>query len=225
MGRGQAGKRESAEKIWVLGAGKFGLRAALMMRKELPAAAITLVDSRQLTTVPAEIECVCADAVDWLVEHLTPDTDVAAIIPAVPLHLAAEWLKRKIMLARGAVSTVEITAATVQGFPNPCRLSPSQLAVSHADFLCPENCAEPEGLCTVTGQDRPAPLYRLLERTGCGNYTPLIVRSRQFGPGVGGYAPADLWELYRRARALRNIPLLIGTACKCHGIIDGLRTG
>ncbi len=33
MGMGQAAKMTSVQNVWVLGAGKFGLRAALIMQK------------------------------------------------------------------------------------------------------------------------------------------------------------------------------------------------
>ncbi|MGW8194439.1 MAG: potassium transporter [Desulforhopalus sp.] len=220
-----AAKVSPVERIWVLGAGRFGLRAAMLLHQKIPQGAITLVDSRPLAEAPADVEFVCGDAVDWLVEHLVDDSVETWIIPAVPFHLAAEWLKRKIIVAGKSVLPVAISAATANRFPNPYRLGPSQLALSHADFLCPENCPEPEKFCTFTGQPRPEPLYRLLDTAAGDGFTPLVLRSRQFGAGVGGYLPADLLDLYNRAVSLPGAKLLVGTACSCHGIIDGLRIG
>jgi hypothetical protein len=37
-----------------------------------------------------------------------------------------------------------------------------QVFISHADFICPDNCPEPKDKCTVTGKPRPKDLFRLL---------------------------------------------------------------
>ncbi len=85
--------------------------------------------------MPAGIAFVCAEAVDWLVEHLVPDTVVTKIIPAIPHHLAVEWLKRKISLARGMVSEVEITAEMLEGFSTRTAPQSRSAGVVPADFL------------------------------------------------------------------------------------------
>lgn len=212
----------TGEEVWILGGGRFGRHAVEMIQKQTSTAAITVVDRQVIHELPSAVEFVHGDAVAWLVEHLAEDTAAGKIIPAVPVHLLAEWLKRKILSAGGGVHSVEIAEGLLKNFPNPYRLNPSQLAVSHADFLCPSSCIEPEEVCTYTQQPRPTPLYDFLQKQPCGDFTPLIVRSRQFGSGVGGYYSEDFWDLLKRVVSLPKIPLLIGTACKCHGIVDGL---
>lgn len=214
----------AAAQVWILGGGRFGRQAMNVMRRQPFPAALTLVDTREVAGLPSGLEVVRGDAVDWLVDHLPEASGTVWIIPAVPVHLAVEWLKRSIVSAGGTVQPVAMQETMLQFFPHPYRLASSQLAVSHADFLCPPNCMEPEELCTYTKKPRPEPLYSLLQRVG-GGFTPVIVRSRQFGSGVGGYFPEDLQMLYKRAVSQPNIPLLIGTACKCHGIVDGLMVG
>jgi hypothetical protein len=214
---GSAGK-----EVWILGGGRFGRQAAEVLQKKVPGAAITVVDKEVIAGLPGNIDFVQAEAVEWLVEHLAGDSAGIKIVPAIPVHLIAEWLKRKISSAGSVVESVEIADELLKNFPNPYRLSPSQLAVSHADFLCPPTCVEPEDVCTYTREPRPAPLYEVLQKQPCGKFTPVIIRSHQFGGGVGGYYPDDFRQLHERVVLLPKIPLLIGTACKCHGIVDGL---
>lgn len=219
------GKQESSassdETVWVLGGGQFGQRAVDLLRKAAPTVDLVVIDQQPLSHLPAGIKCVRADGVAWLVEHFVRQTRVGKIIPAIPRHLAAEWLKRKLAEEGADVRAVDIPEDLLLRFPHPMRLSPSQIVMSHADFICPPNCAEPDELCSYTRQPRPTPLHHLLETMDCGSFTPLIVRSRQFAAGVGGFFPEDLWQLLARARSLPGTPLLVGSACKCHGIVDG----
>ena len=212
----------SHETVWVIGCGQFGRRAVELLKESVPASKIVVVDSLPVSDLPEDVEIVCADGVEWFVEHFSPETNVQRIIPALPLHLAAEWMKKKLLVEQRIVRPAEIPDKQLHLFPHPIRLSASSVVMSHADFICPSNCPEPEVLCTYTRQRRPLSLYRLLETTVSGNFTPLIVRSRQFASGVGGFFPEDLWHLLERGRVLPGKPLLVGTACKCHGIVDGL---
>jgi hypothetical protein len=218
----QGKKSTSPEIIWVLGCGKFGRRAVELLKKAAPGSTIIVVDRLPAFDMTGNIEIIRADAVEWLTEHFTPDAVVDKIIPAIPLHLAFEWLQNKLSGEHRIVRSVEIPDNQLHYLPNPIRLSLSRVAMSHADFLCPENCSEPEEICTYTRRQRPQSLYHLLETMVFGNFTPLIVRSRQFAPGVGGFFSGDFWNLLEQARLLPETPLLIGTACKCHGVVDGL---
>ncbi len=222
MASGQGETISSRETFWVLGCGQFGRRAVKLLRKAAPGSNIVVVDRLPVLNLPDDIEIVCADGVEWLAEHFNPETYVNKIIPALPLHLAADWMTKKLSAEHRIVRSAEIPERQLHHFPHPIRLSPSRVVMSHADFLCPPNCPEPDDICTYTQRRRPLSLYRLLETVTVGDFVPLILRSRQFASGVGGFFPEDLWNLLERARLLPETPLLVGTACKCHGIIDGL---
>ena len=210
---------QNREIIWILGGGKFGRRAAEQMTRRFPEAAITVIDRQNLSGFGAAVETITADGVVWLVENFRPESDVTRIIPALPVHLAAEWLYKKAESEGRTVRQVPLPDSLISRLPNPFPIAPGRVAVSHADFLCPPDCPEPDDFCTMTGEKRPLPLYQLLETAG-GHLLPLILRSRQFAPGVGGFFPGDLWALLERFWAGAGRRLLVATACKCHGIID-----
>ncbi len=210
----------STESIWVIGCGKFGRRAVRLLHRATPSATIVVVDRKAISELPTDIETVCADGVGWLAEQRVSDSLVTQIIPVIPVHLAAEWLKMKLTSDGGIISSEEIPESLLQQLPHPIRLGPDKVVLSHADFICPENCSEPDTLCSYTQQLRPPPLYGILETMDWGDLTPIILRSRQFAPGVGGFYLKDLWNLLNRAKSLPGVPLLIGTSCKCHAVLD-----
>lgn len=215
-------KGQAAEIVWILGGGQFGARAASQLQKRSLAAAIVVIDPAPGDSLPPHIELIKEDGIDWLTEHFTKAARVDKIIPALPLHMLAQWLIRT--LADNNISSEKIDLQT-KIFPSnlhPIRLGPSQFALSHADFLCPVDCPEPKDVCTHTGLPRQAPMYSVLETIEYEKLTPLILRSRQFAPGVGGFYPDDLWQFLERVKQHSGTPLLIGTACKCHGIVDGI---
>jgi hypothetical protein len=89
--------------------------------------------------------------------------------------------------------------------------------VSYADFICPDDCPEPD-VCTITGKRREKPLYELLRSLDVG-FRVHIIRSHQLAPGLGGYTVADLKRAAETLAGHRNGKWLVGTACKCHGIL------
>jgi hypothetical protein len=218
-------QQTASELIWILGGGQFGSQAASALRHALPTADITVVEKDVLAEPPEHVTCICEDGVSWLARNFTTESTVTKIVPALPLHLAVEWLKN-VLSEKGILwQTVDIPDKLLEHLPHPLRQGSSQTVVSHADFICPAHCNEPEKICTHTGKKRPQALYELIENLDYAPFTPLVVRSRQFAPGVGGFLPEDLWSLSQQATSFAKTPLLIATACKCHGIVDGLIIG
>lgn len=158
----------------------------------------------------------CGDGITFLKSHLDnasrpPDW----IIPAIPIHLAFEWIKNK---HGQALSTISVPDTVSQQLPNPFSGPEKAMFFSHADFLCPDNCPEPADHCTYTGKPRPIDLFRLLEKVECPPFTSIVIRSRQVFPGVGGYHPRSLFDALNRIR-LSSGPFLISTACRCHAVM------
>ena len=93
--------------------------------------------------------------------------------------------------------------------------------VSYADFICPEDCAEPD-CCTVTGEVRDKPLYSLLSQLSVSDFKVHVTRSHQLAPGVGGYRVSALAEVADTLRKDKEGKWLLGTSCRCHGILTAL---
>ncbi|GAB4285430.1 MAG: hypothetical protein Kow0092_39490 [Deferrisomatales bacterium] len=210
------------ETIWVLGAGTFGRHAARTLSNMDGTRRLLLVDRDEepLRRVPPqEGDTERADAVAFLAAGLEGSDRPDWIVPAVPIHLAARWCQAR--LGPGSLERHPVPEAVARALPNPLRAAPDELYVSHATFRCPPGCEEPRDTCTVTGRPRPANLFELLGQLRVAPFRSLVVRSHQLGPGVGGYRPAQLLDLLEEVRRTRG-PLLVSTACRCHGVVTGL---
>ena len=107
--------------------------------------------------------------------------------------------------------------------PNVTKGRDDSLVISYADFLCPSDCPEPENFCTVTKKPREVPLYEKLRQVKYKDYVVHIIQSRQLTPGLGGYKVKDLSNLLWRVKKKGSSKWIIGTACKCHGILSALK--
>jgi hypothetical protein len=210
----------------IIGAGHFGVRAAkILTGTEFRGASVWVVEkvaTRLESLAGLPVERVRAEGVGFLVDHserLPPST---TLIPAVPLHLAYEWLRGVLGSDRG-FEKIKIPPEIESDLPHTWEGPEGTLLVSYADFRCPDDCPEPAGYCTVTRSKRGIPLYDLLRRVAPAGYHPRIIRSRQIAPGLGGYRLEDLRRLSTDVRATRAERWLIGTACKCHGMLTAFR--
>jgi len=171
-------------------------------------------------SVPSSLEFTQGDGIRFLVEafpRLQPET---ILVPALPLHLAVEWLKA--MPHSGLhIRSIPVPASVAEGVPHHWPGGNGGLLVSHADFLCPEDCPEPEDGCTVTGEIR-TPLYEILRNMDVPEFRTHVIQSRQLAPGLGGYTSGDLKGLLREVENGGTAKWLVGTACRCHGVVDGL---
>ncbi len=209
-------------KIWILGAGKFGRLTLESIRHHLPEVEITLVDKRSMEIDIRGITFFCEDGVSWLAENMGEDNSPDMVIPAIPVHMVAEWLKIKNIRSYN-IASVSFPKHLLTRLPHPIQNGDNQVYVSHADFLCPDNCGEPELFCTYTGEERGEDMFRLLENFNDKECTSFVVRSYQLYPGVGGIYPEDMWNLLESVHNSPNRPLLISTACRCHGVVDSLQ--
>jgi hypothetical protein len=206
---------------WILGAGRFGQLAVerLLARRRPPHLVVVdrdLDKLRPLAEEPAEL--VHQEIIDFLLANLENQPDW--VIPAAPIHVAFAWLSR-MLSERGGVDIVPVPEAVDAQVPNPWRDGKGGLYTSVARFRCPDNCSEPRDRCTATGLPRAGDLFSLLAKVNVPGYLPLVVRSHQLTPGVGGYRPSDLRRLMARANAATG-PIVVATACRCHGVIHAL---
>lgn len=216
-------------KIWIIGAGTFGRRAVRQLAQSGEPHEITLVDpdphALNQADLPGLIK-VEADGVAFLAEHLRHSAEPDWIVPALPVHLAWEWALKKLTQTPGEkqgkapLIRKVLPAALAAALPNAMAGDSGDIYVSHADFICPAHCNEPDHFCTKTGDPRKEDLFRLLARLGAPDLPAFVIQSLQLGPGLGGYQPAVLFDLADRLEQHRG-PCFVATACRCHGVVTG----
>jgi len=210
--------------FWILGGGRFGLRAARLLRRRHPDASITIVEKQpeicgQLKKFAFDV--ICMEGNKFLAANLVRRDFPDWIIPAIPVHVAYEWVINKLSEHYRA-EPLPIPRQLVSKLPNPIRGDAGQIYTSNADFICPDDCPEPEDICVYTGEPRKRKLHSFLQQIRHEPFQPVIVRSQQLLPGVGGYPPRDLFKLLEVIAASKTF-FLLGTACRCHGVINAFR--
>jgi hypothetical protein len=213
----------SVSRYLILGGGKFGRLAFSRLARQDAAASFLVVDSgpegRLLRGSGSNYQQVQAEAISFLVQHLGDDNRWDWIIPMVPLHVAYHWLLEG-PLSEVGWQPVPVPAAVADLVPNVQRGPDGELYLSRAQHLCPDDCAEPE-ICPVSGEPRGFPLHQELASLNLDGYEVRVIPSQQLAPGVGGYPPGRLLDLARDLEALTG-NVLIATACRCHGVIQGI---
>ncbi len=213
------------DAILIIGAGHFGKRAArILSGLHLRPTPILIVDKDRgsLTEIkdPA-VEKILCEGIGFLVKNFHFLRPSNTIIPAVPVHLAFEWLKKNLDNDY-RVTRIGVPKDIRPFLPHIWEGKEGSLLISHADFRCPDDCPEPADYCTVTGETRGKPLYELLRQLDLPNHRIHIIRSGQLAPGLGGYRADDLRKLFGRVRGEGMGKWLVGTACRCHGTVTAM---
>jgi hypothetical protein len=210
--------------FWIIGAGKSGARAVDRLCKKRPEARITVVDENMeaLNVLSGlSVRLVCQEGASYLAEHLDREGFPDWIVPAVPIHLALEWVRLK-MSDQGCLEIFPVPSEIKAMLPNPIRGVQGQLFVSYADFVCPDDCMEPPDRCTFTGKPRKGWLFRTLEEISYKDFVCVVIRSHQLAPGVGGYRPQTLKLSLIKVLHSKG-PILYSTACLCHGVVHAIK--
>ena len=206
----------------IIGCGHFGSRAAEQLLKKKLGSKIVVVDRDKAALKKVSslsVESVVSDGLLYLDRSLSEDKTFNYIIPAIPSHLAFEF----ILLRLKRFGTRRAKVPPIPGLPNPILAKTGDLYTSLADFLCPIDCPEPSRYCTVTRKSREKPLYKILAEL-TGPFESKVIRSQQLGLGAGGYRPEVLLSLFDdiKNKKDRNHSILISTACRCHGVTSAL---
>jgi hypothetical protein len=202
----------------IIGCGRFGSRAAEKLLKKDPLARIIVIDQneRALQRVSSfPIEAVVSEGRSYLEQFFLEGQKVNYIIPAVPLHLAFEFILSQLKPWGAKRKRIP----HISGLPNPVKGKTGDLYTSLANFLCSEDCPEPAQYCTITKKRRPKPLYQLLSDLE-GTFESRVIRSQQLGPGIGGFRPKALLDLLEDIKRKKNSgqSILVSTASRCHGV-------
>lgn len=210
--------------IWIIGGGQFGLKAAKKLSRNNPEIDITVVDKD--STICSQIEklsfrAVCMDGIKYLVENLKDPDCPKWIVPAIPVHVAYEWIISKLP-GKYHLEPRDVPDDVAKLLPNSMKGDNGELYISNADFICPDDCPESEEICTYTGKQRPGILHNVLATIQHKKICSIVVRSLQLLPGVGGYAPQDLFKALSEI-AVSATPVLLSTACRCHGVMHAFK--
>jgi hypothetical protein len=208
--------------VFIIGAGHFGSRAARLLHRESNAPLFVMdVDKNSLSKLEdLPVKRISNDGILFLVNNYHLLNSSNTIVPAVPVHLAYKWLKGHLD-GRFKVKKMVVPEEIKPLLPFVWPGSEGSLLVSYADFECPDDCPEPE-YCTVTGERRDKPLYDLLIRLELTDFRVHVIRSRQLAPGLGGYEVGELEKAAERLRSEEKGKWLLGTSCRCHGILTAL---
>ncbi|MFZ0611706.1 MAG: potassium transporter [Desulfobacterales bacterium] len=210
--------------VWILGAGQFGEIAVVRLRLKYPEATLVVVDEDP--TALREVAAVATTTVlgegsAYLAQHLEVSGPPDWIVPAIPVHVAFEWIGLRLAAAY-RIEKLTVPESVTHTLGKVVTGQGGSVYTSLADFICPGNCPEPADLCFVTGKPRPVDLHKELASVAPRLMTPVIIRSRQMSAGVGGYRPGDLFDALRQVEACTG-PVLLGTACRCHSVLDAFR--
>ncbi|MBT8356533.1 MAG: potassium transporter [Desulfobacterales bacterium] len=212
------------KSIWILGAGRFGLKAAKNYSQKNENAELTIVEENRKICHQVEklgFKTVCMDGIEYLLQNLKNMDHPDWIIPAIPVHVAYEWVRLKI---KGSyiLKTTRLPLEVKTRLPNVSEGKRGEIYMSIADFICPDHCPEPNDICTHTGKPRPFTLYKRLESIQDDHFRSVVVQSRQLFPGVGGYTPKALFQTLDIIKSSR-ISVLLSTACRCHGVMHAFK--
>lgn len=161
---------------------------------------------------------VLADGPQFLTRYQTWIGDDDWIIPALPVHLAWKWLA--LNLRPHKPKAVAPSTALGSGLPYSQSLEDG-LLLSYADFVCPDHCPAPRHRCFKTKQKRAVPLWEYLATSPCPKGILKVIESQQMAPGLGGYPFGELRRVLRQALEA-GPPFYLATACRCHGVVNGL---
>jgi len=212
------------QRICILGAGHFGYLAAQRLSVRYPLASFLVVDERKEKLDQIEKAFglpVHSEDIESFLENTWVD-DSTWIIPAVPVHFAFQWALHELKKI-GRVELQPIPETVEAQIPNPYRALNGSLCASFATFICPDNCNEPDEICTYTKGPRRGNLFEELGKISLPGFDVIVVRSWQLAPGVGGYPGSSLKKVLQEITDQPEGRYLMVTSCRCHGVINGLR--
>lgn len=206
----------------VIGGGNYGTKACQYFKEQK--ARVILVDNDpdcKAQAFVAKENFVVKDAQNaWeLALKLKPDF----IVPTHPGHTCGKWIREYFHLKPLPDSISKVTkrlpSSLFLGGDEPdARLIFSYMTRGK---VCRDDCLPVPDQCALTGEPRPAPLYKLLEYAvfelfDCGR----IFTSEQMAPGVGAIKASEFLAFMKEVEIKKPKTLAVGTACQCHGVLN-----
>ncbi|RLI72643.1 hypothetical protein DRO97_08720 [Archaeoglobales archaeon] len=146
-----------------------------------------------------------------LIENFKP----VYVFTTAPIHVAAALVKEKYNLREWNEGINFILA----GIPLKVVISVGKgsVVVSYnRDKTCKPRC-EALDVCPITKLKKPCPMYELLRFA---SPEGIILQSHQLEPGLGALKGEEVLEMLEKCSGKDKI--VIGTACRCHGVVTAL---
>lgn len=161
---------------------------------------------------------------------LASDTDDQVVPPPFTPHLAVTWLLETLTVARPDMRWEIEPFRQLPATPFQRQSDNGTVVASHADWICPVHCIEPE-ICPKTHGPRDwdmADTVHAFARTLSAAGQPVdqvhLLQCLHFTHGVGTYAAAALLTARDQMRSaeITNrsvLRALVGTVSRCHGAL------
>jgi len=168
------------------------------------------------------------DAVEFLVRLVgirSPDY----IVPAIPGNLAAKvvkrWLEHKGLVAEGKSHALKDVLKDIpENLVLLCDENAGVIITSYMPNgnLCRIPCDQPVDFCPTTGRGKIGPMHRVLanvvhEKVTLGKIFASHIFRQEFGSFQGSELASFLSDVEKLSCPYS---LAVGTACKCHGILN-----
>lgn len=167
------------------------------------------------------------DSVKYLIEMFKSNTIPDIIVPAIPGHFIGRFLKSYLEAEgfnvtpdhKSAITTLE--SKILNDVVLDVNIGEGVIVVSYMPkgLKCRIPCIQPE-VCPVTGKAKKTPMYLLLESAISNISYPRILQSHLISQNVGGVQGSTIHKLLDEIINSNMLKIAVGTACKCHGIVN-----
>lgn len=229
------------KKVLILGGGRYGTIALERLRDKAEEIIVVDIDPHCRAKVNADgvasseavrygaSSFVVGDGVSYLSKLIeegdVPDFVVLTIPKNIMAALFISWVESRGLKAEFDPPSMLRTA---ERLPEEYIVAKDTtfgvLVVSFAKrFTCLDGCPQPD-VCPISGSRRQRSVLDLLTSVTEGDFVK-IFESRLLERDVGGVQGSEIFEGYKSfsAEVKRGMRLAIGTACRCHGIVNFLR--
>lgn len=206
-------------------------------RGRLPAERVLVVDRNADCAASVEfageplVKIALGDWVSYLGGYLETARAAEAhlVPPPIGPHVALEWLKLALAFGAGEATLEQTPLGRGAGLPYEHLDSRGNFFLSHAGWLCPTNCYEPE-VCPATKGPRDWSMPETV-RSLASDARPdldgvMVLHSRHLGYGISTIPMRELLGARDRAVALAAVGeahIMVATVSHCHGVLGVLR--
>ncbi len=232
--------------VFIAGGGAFGSRALNDVCKTMRGARVLVADVDESCPARGLVDAVLregelseeglkafesmlvvGDAAKVLSKALRMGFKPEVVVPAIPKHFAADFLRRELEAQGRRVSPKPLALEeALRSFPRDLVLGASaESAMFTSSYMPPRSkcnvpCSQPS-VCPVTGRFKPRPMFELMRVALRSADAALVLETKRMGDFSGGFYFDELWGFVKEVGAVRgDLTLAVATACRCHGVAN-----